>query len=389
MAAWVIPWSNTFSSPAMNTPTQADFHAPVQHRALFHPWADVLLLGGGSLLALLVLKMLKLGPEAVAQLAILMLILANFVNHPHFAYSYQLFYGSWKDVKGGAMPADLTRRWWIAGFIAPLALAIGIAAGGILWINGHPAVLGVMLNLMGALVGWHYVKQGFGMAMMDAAFKKRYWPAPARKALLMNAYACWVAAWTLGNSTQFAREFWGVLGISFSMPGALVIAACAIAAGTSAWCALAVYRAVRLWQSQQLSWKQWPMAGLTAYIVTLYFWIGLFSLEAGFVFVIPFFHSLQYLTVVGRYKANEARASGWNRRRMLSFVLTGVVLGAAGFWLLPGAVDFARTGQIPQLGDVALGIACAWIFINVHHYLIDNVLWRQGNPKVKQYLFDA
>jgi hypothetical protein len=37
---------------------------------------------------------------------------------------------------------------------------------------------------------------------------------------------------------------------------------------------------------------------------------------------------------------------------------------------------------------VALSIACAWIFINVHHYFIDNVLWRQGNPKVKQFLFD-
>jgi len=25
----------------------------------------------------------------------------------------------------------------------------------------------------------------------------------------------------------------------------------------------------------------------------------------------------------------------------------------------------------------------------VHHYFIDNVLWRQGNPNVKQFLLDS
>lgn len=373
----------------MQTQTQTDFHTPVQHRALFTPWTDVLLLGGGSVIALLIFKVLRLNAETVAQLAIAMLVIANFVNHPHFSYSYQLFYGSWKDVKNGAMPADLTRRWWLAGFIAPAALALGLAVGAILWLNGKPLALGIGLNLMGLLVGWHYVKQGFGMAMMDAAFKKRYWPAATRKALLMNAYACWVAAWALGNSTQVARDLWGVLGIAMNVPGIIVIAACATAAGTTAWCGLEIYRAIKQWYAQQLNWKQLPFAGLTAYLVTLYIWLGLISLDAAFVLTIPFFHSLQYLTVIGRYKANEAKSGGWSKGQLASFVLTGLVLGGIGFWLLPGALDYARTGKMPEIGSTALAIACCWIFINVHHYLIDNVLWRQGNPKVKRYLFDA
>jgi hypothetical protein len=28
-----------------------------------------------------------------------------------------------------------------------------------------------------------------------------------------------------------------------------------------------------------------------------------------------------------------------------------------------------------------------YIFINVHHYFLDNVMWRRGNPDVQQYIF--
>lgn len=359
-------------------------------RGLFGPWADVLLLGGGSLVALLVLSLLRLDRDSIAVLAIVMLVLANFVNHPHFAFSYQMFYGSWSDVKQGRMPADLRRRWWIAGVIAPVLLALGLLVGAMLSVNGKGFLLGLMLTLMGLLVGWHYVKQGFGMAMVDAALKQRYWPAETRKALLWNAYACWGAAWTIGNSTALAREFWGIFAIDYHVPGAVAVTACLIAGATSVWCGLAVYRCMRQWHAQQLGWKQVPVAGFVAYLITLYVWLGLVSTEPAFALVIPFFHSLQYLTVVSRYKINETHAHQWRPKRLASFVLTGVVLGALGFWLLPGLADYLRTGQLPAYNQgIALSIACAWIFINVHHYFIDNVLWRQGNPKVKQFLFDA
>ena len=365
-------------------------HTSAPGRGLFGPWADVLLLGGGSLLAMALLSVLRLDADSVVTLSVVMLVLANFVNHPHFAFSYQMFYGSWEEVKQGAMPADLRRRWWLAGVVAPVLLALGLLGGAMLSLRGHGFLLGLMLTLMGLLVGWHYVKQGFGMAMVDAALKKRYWPAAARTALLYNAYACWGAAWAIGNSTSLARELWGVLAIEYRVPGVLVAASCAIAVATTAWCGLAVYRCVRQWRAQQLGWKQMPVAGFAAYLITLYVWLGMIGAEPAFLLVIPFFHSLQYLTVVSRYKINEARAHQWHPKRLAGFVVTGLVLGALGFWLLPGLGDYLRTGQVPEMGKgLALTVACAWIFINVHHYLIDNVLWRQGNPKVKRFLFDA
>lgn len=359
-------------------------------RGLFGPWADVLLLGGGSLFAMLALAALHLETAGIAKLSVLMLVLANFVNHPHFAFSYQLFYGSWGDVKQGVMPPDLRRRWWIAGVIAPVLLALGLVTGALLSIDGKGWMLGLTLTLMGLLVGWHYVKQGFGMAMVDAALKKRYWPAATRKALLINAYACWGAAWTLGSAGSLARTFWGVFSIDYLIPGALTVGACLIACMTTVWCAIAVFRCVSQWRQQQFGWKQLPVAGLVAYLITLYLWLGLVGRDAAFALVIPFFHSLQYITVVSRYKVNEANAGHWKNKRLVYFVLNAALLGALGFWLLPGLGDYLRMGEIPAYNrGAALFIACAWIFINVHHYFIDNVLWRQGNPKVKQFLFDV
>jgi hypothetical protein len=372
----------------MDTAPRTALSAPAP--GLFGPWADVLLLGGGSIIAMLILSALQLHGAGLAKLAALMMLLANFVNHPHFAFSYQLFYGSWGDVKNGTMPPELRRRWWIAGFVAPAVLGVCLLIGALVSVQGSSFLLGLMLTAMGLLVGWHYVKQGFGMAMVDAALKKRYWPAETRKALLYNAYACWGAAWVLGNSGSLLQRFWGVFGINYLIPPQVTVVLCGIASITTLWCALAVYRCLGQWRNQHLGWKQLPIAGLVAYVITVYVWMGLIGHQPGFALVIPFFHSLQYITVVSRYKVNEASVQEQPPKRLVQFVLVGAGMGALGFWLLPGMIDYLRTGTMPGNGqEVALAIACAWIFINVHHYFIDNVLWRQGNPKVKQYLFDA
>ena len=343
-------------------------------------------------MALLVLRSLELSGQATAQLAVVMLIIANFVNHPHFAHSYQLFYGTWGELRRDGLPPPLRRHWFLAGCVAPVALAILLAMGSWLWFQGQGLLLALMINLMGALVGWHYVKQGFGMAMMDAALKKQFWRADARKALLVNAYACWAAAWVIANGSNFGRAYWGVAGIKYSVPPLLVVGACAIAAITTAWAGLACYWSIQVWKQTGLGWRQWPLAGTVAYVVTLYIWTVFVTLDAAFVLVVPFFHSLQYMAVVWRYKINEQSSNAVivDRRQLVKFAMGGLVLGALGFWLLPGLLDYWRTGSVPRYGEgVALAIACMWLFINVHHYFIDSVLWRQGNPKVSQYLFNA
>lgn len=99
----------------------------------------------------------------------------------------------------------------------------------------------------------------------------------------------------------------------------------------------------------------------------------------------------QYLTVVWRYKWNEWSTASTGRhlsREAASFALRGIFLGVLGFWIVPSLIDFARTGHITTgMAQTSSALACAWLFINVHHYLLDNVMWRKGNPSVAKHLF--
>lgn len=357
---------------------------------LFGSWIDLFFLGGGSVFALSILLALEPREESLAVLATVMLLLANIVNHPHFAVSYQLFYGTWRSLRKGELAADIRWRWEFAGLWAPLALAITLAFGLWQWLHGQGLLLASAVSLMGLLVGWHYVKQGFGMAMMDAALKRNYFNSQTRRALLVNAYACWAAAWTIANNSPLAKNLFGVMGIAIEVSPSLTVTVCLVASVTTAWSGLVLFRSAHEWRRRGLTWQQCPWAGVLAYIISIYVWTVFVGLEPAFLLVVPFFHSLQYLTVVSRYKLNEAQATGQASSSLKPFVLIACALGALGFWLVPGALDFMRTGELPLWGEAAaLATACAWLFINVHHYLIDNVLWRQGNPKVKQFLFDA
>lgn len=358
-----------------------------------HLWGsrlDALLLGGASVLVFVAFRLADLSGETGAVVGVAMLVLAHFVNHPHFAHSYQLFYSGWPDVRDGHLLPEVAKRWWWAAAIAPGALAAFLAFAGWRAAQADTIWIAVAINLMGALVGWHYVKQGFGMAMTDAALKRRFWPDPVRKVLLVNAYACWAAAWIGLNSTKASAMFWGYFSLQMQLPVALLWAAWALCFCTTVWTVIVVTRAVRAMWLQQPDGPI-PFNGLMAYAVSLYLWTVFSWAEPIYLLVIPFFHSLQYLTVVWRYKLNEWRVGQQAhsvRRQAVIFALSGMAMGAAGFWALPLVFDLARTGQwLTSYNEPATALACAWLFINVHHYLIDNVLWRKGNPKVSRYLF--
>ena len=60
----------------------------------------------------------------------------------------------------------------------------------------------------------------------------------------------------------------------------------------------------------------------------------------------------------------------------------------AGGWLafevVPGAID-GRLRTFDAWG-VYFFLTAAMLFINIHHYFIDNVVWRFKDPRVRAYL---
>ena len=135
--------------------------------------------GGGSLLLLPLCFVLEraLGLER-AELAVGFLTFhaAHAVNDPHFAVTYLLFY---RDVRERLTSPELPRaqrlRYLLAGFVVPLAL--------LLWAISALATesarsLGAMTQLMFLLVGFHYVKQGFGVVTQLSARRGTRFESP-------------------------------------------------------------------------------------------------------------------------------------------------------------------------------------------------------------------
>jgi hypothetical protein len=350
-----------------------------QEKHLYGPLIDFLVMGGAYLLILPILAFLPVD-AAIPAMTFWALIAANFVNHPHFAYSYQIFYRDYRDKISGIYAPSLKWRYIFAGIVVPilligyLALAVAITS---------PRLLGYAGNLYVFFVGWHYVKQGYGMLMLDAALKRRFLKDIEKNALLINCYVVWITSFAFASNAIAEKTLWGISSYAIKLPATVLYVLLAVAVLTTAAAFLALFRA----------WKRHgalPWNGLVGYAVSLYAWLAFIRVNPLFPIVVPLFHSIQYMAVVWRYQLNAERDAPRQPGNQLPgfplFLMAGLGLGAAGFWIAPMALD-QQFGQLSgPLGGSAFLFAF-WVAINVHHYFIDNVIWRRDNPAARKYLF--
>jgi hypothetical protein len=351
-------------------------------KSLQNPWVDFALLGGGSLFALLAVRLVTGAMNLDARWSLeTTLLLANLINHPHFACSYQIFYG---DFRNKLFSADYERslraRYFAIGILAPIAIA---ATMYMQVQQGRVEALGLCANLMFLLVGWHYVKQGYGMAMLDATLKRAFFNNEEKAVLLRNAYAVWLLAWLLVNflAKNKAPTYFGIPYIALSVPTWVLTLSAIGAAITTLQCLIMMGRLRN--QGRPLAWN-----GLVAYGVSLYAW--LLIRDPIIILWVPLFHSLQYLTVVWRFQVNRCKAAPSQRvnyrYRLVAFFAVSVAVGYYMFWEAPAWLD-ANITYDKQVFGYSLFFFLFWIFINIHHYLLDTVMWRKGNPEVKRHLF--
>ncbi|ESY85318.1 hypothetical protein X739_17125 [Mesorhizobium sp. LNHC220B00] len=372
----------------------ADTRAPAATppKYLFGPLTDFLMLGGSAFLILPVLYFVPLRYEGLV--AATMLFLAYLINYPHFAHSYQLFYRNFgRKLRGDGYDRNLQIRYIFAGIVVPLLMGAFFAYGSI---TANARLLGNATNAMFFFVGWHYVKQGYGMLMVDAVLKRRFFTDPDKKILLVNSYAVWLFAWLQTNTAVSQGKYLGLEYYTFATPAWLnAIALSAAAASTAATVVMLINRWTRNGGSL-------PYNGIIAYSASLYLWILIVRINPLWLLVVPALHSLQYLAVVWRYQSNVERderdaekipqsrilsiLGPAYRVRLLEFISAGLLLGGLGFWLIPTALTAIVPYDREVLGS-SLFFFIVLIFINVHHYFLDNVIWRRGNPEVSRYLF--
>ena len=132
---------------------------------------------------------------------------------------------------------------------------------------------------------------------------------------------------------------------------------------------------------------------LLGFFVTIWLWTIYSALDPLMMYVIPALHSLQYLYFVWLLRRNEARASEGPPhfgkpagQRLLTLALGATALAWLLFRGLPGFFDDAKA-LAPVTGVSELGptpfLAAFFVVVNVHHYLMDYVIWRRENPDTR------
>ena len=178
---------------------------------LFGPVFDFLTLGGGSIVICGAIALLLPKGIPSAQQAVLVTTLMMIINQPHFAHSYQMFYRNFREKAfGQSYTRALRLRYILAGLLVPATL-FAFLAGAALAQNARLLAYGA--NLMFFLVGWHYVKQGYGILIVDSVQKRMMFSERAKTILRANGYACWLVAWlalnhaiSIRNSSRSASE---------------------------------------------------------------------------------------------------------------------------------------------------------------------------------------
>ena len=376
--------SETVQLPSASDPVD---RPPRKH--LLGPRLDFLTLGGGSLVVIAAVAALyPRTVEARLALAAATLFLAHFVNHPHFAHSYQIFYRGFLR-KAFAPESALRLRYQMAGITVPASIVVFFAVA---VAQASAPLLGLAANVMFLTVGWHYARQGYGILMVAAAHSGTRFDAGERRRLLCNTHLAWVTLWLLANNALAARNYWGLTYFMFDTPDAL-LAALVIAVAVST--ALVGRDFLLKWRAE----RALPVNGLVAYAAAVYVWLPVGLADPLLVLVVPFFHSLQYLAVVWRYQLNvesaghaPAPALWWTARipalpvAFARFVVVGGLLGAIGFWWAPEFLDASAAYDRSVFGATAF-VFMAWTGINIHHYFLDNVIWRRENPETRRHLF--
>src|SRR6187402_3029039 len=184
---------------------------------------------------------------------------AYVINDPHFSVSYLLFYKNikqrlWGDEFGGAQRV----RYLVAGFLVPIALVAWITAA---MVVKSAAILGAMVQLMYLLVGWHYVKQGFGvLSVLSARRGVRFSPLE-RRVLLTHCFAGWAYAWASPAEAGRDYEEAGVMYRAIAHPAGLELVTLVVFCASCAALLAVVGR--RLWLRQAFP----PWAASSGYLM--------------------------------------------------------------------------------------------------------------------------
>ncbi len=305
-------------------------------------------------------------------IALIALILASFINNPHFIASYGLLYVDERK------KLFTSAYHFFSGIIIPALLIVTIIYA---LITKNIYTIGLLVNAMFFFVGFHYVRQVYGISLISLAKARIYLPQWIKYTLSISLIPAWLVSYLNGASAIFSNNTlvapsYTFYSIPYTMPGLdpifknintpLFFIAVAV------WVMTVLYVMVR--------YKQIPVTFIIAF-VSISLWHYPLFYNSGYLYLIPLFHSLQYLLIVGAVKRNQLQITlGW--KKFVQYVFNISAFAYLFFYILPEGLDKYIPYDKAVFGST-LFVAVFLLFINIHHYFIDAAIWRKGSDIAK------
>ena len=351
--------SRTQAPVAPSAPASAP---PTRRAAILTPAIDLLLVGGLSLIVFVPL-LLSGRSDLVMIGAGTQAFLGTVINMPHFMASYRLVYRSRETI--------LRHKWASIYVPAILLVYIGLA----IWeAQQSPVLVIVLVSVASAYLAWHYTGQVWGMMASFAYLEGVSFDKTERLLVRsgLRILLVWHLSWFLYTELRDPSKVQAIYFI--------------VSAGTVVAFALGVIGLVKL---RRRTGKNPPARTLVAWLA-LFVWYAMMARDPKAIFWIQLAHALQYLAFPIRVEMNRTSQPSTSHSKValhmglyalgllaISFIVSSVVPGRA---MDAVAVVF---GEEP--GKVVPILIL--MFVNIHHYFTDGVIWKISNPDVRKELF--
>lgn len=336
---------------------------PTRSASILSPIVDFLCVGGLSLIVFVPLllsgrtDLLLVGAGAQAWLATL-------INMPHFMASYRIVYRSREMIM---------RHRWAAIYVPAGLFFYALFA---VWASQSSRIpLIIFVSVASAYLAWHYTGQVWGMMASYAylggtSFEKteRFLIRSGLRILL-----AWHVTWFLYTQLRDPTAIRPLYEL--------------ISMGTVIAFGLGLAGIVKM---RRRIGKFPPARALVAW-VALFVWYAVMARDPKAIFWIQIAHAVQYLAFPIRVEINRTASEKESSRRRLAthMALYGVGLLAVSY-LLQQVVPGTAMGIVANMfGEEPARAApiLVLMFINIHHYFTDGVIWKISNPEVRKELF--
>jgi hypothetical protein len=290
---------------------------------------------------------------------------------PHFLASYRLVYGSRTMI--------LQHKWASLGVPVLLVLYIITSIVLVEWTQ----LLGIgLVTVASVYLAWHYTGQAWGMMASFAYLSGAGFDKTERTLIRtsLRIMLTWHLAWFLYTQLRDPSRV-------------VVIYQVASVASVFAFL-MGAWGLVRM---KRRTGANPPILAVTAWL-SVFVWYAVMGRDPKALFWVQIAHSIQYLSFPIRVEFNRATgvATSVTRdtpvpasRALTHMLLYAVVLLGASF-VVAQVVPNALMGVIGDVFGESSGKAAPILilmFINIHHFFTDGVLWKISNPEVRKDLF--